>query len=52
MIEEFFKTERKAIDQELEKFFEKLDKQERELLFADFNNQIRQKKALTTYFSG
>ena len=41
MIEEFFKSERDAINQELEKFFNKLDKKEREILFSDFNNQIK-----------
>ena len=41
MIEEFFKSERKAINLELEKFFNKLNKKEKELLFADFNSQLR-----------
>ncbi|TFG25391.1 MAG: hypothetical protein EU532_11705 [Promethearchaeota archaeon] len=41
MIEEFFKSERDAINQELEKYFNKLNKKEREILFSDFNNQIR-----------
>jgi len=41
MIEEFFKYERKAIDQEIEHFFDKLNKKEKELLFADFNSQLR-----------
>jgi len=41
MIEEFFIFEREAINQELEKYFNKLDKKEKELLFADFHNQLR-----------
>ena len=41
MIEEFFKSERKAINLELEIYFDKLNKKEKELLFADFNSQLR-----------
>ncbi|MFX1442196.1 MAG: polyprenyl synthetase family protein [Promethearchaeota archaeon] len=41
MIEEFFNSEREAINLELEKFFDKLNKKEKELLFADFNNQMK-----------
>ena len=41
MIEEFFKSEREAINQEIEQFFKELNKKENELLFADFNSQLR-----------
>ena len=41
MIGEFFNSERKAINQEIEHFFDKLNKKEKELLFADFNSQLR-----------
>ncbi len=41
MIEEFFKSEREAINNEIVKFFDKLNKKEKELLFADFNSQLR-----------
>jgi geranylgeranyl diphosphate synthase type I len=41
MIEEFFKSEREAINQELEKYFTKLNKKEKDLLFADFNSQLK-----------
>ncbi|MFX0071913.1 MAG: polyprenyl synthetase family protein [Candidatus Hermodarchaeota archaeon] len=41
MIEGFFKTEKKAINEELEKFFNKLNKGEKEVLFADFNVQLK-----------
>jgi geranylgeranyl pyrophosphate synthase len=42
MIEEFFKSERDGINQELEKYFNKLNKKEKETLFSDFNNQFRE----------
>lgn len=42
MIEEFFKSERDSINQELEKYFNKLNKKEKEILFSDFNNQFRE----------
>jgi geranylgeranyl pyrophosphate synthase len=42
MIEEFLKNESKAVNEELEKFFDKLNKTEKEILFADFNSQLRE----------
>ena len=42
MLEEFFKSEREAINQELYLYFENLNKIEKELLFADFNNQLKE----------
>lgn len=41
MIEEFFKTERNAVNEALEKFFNKLKKNETEVLFADFITQLK-----------
>jgi len=41
MIEEFFKTEREAINSKLKNYFNDLNKNEREVLFADFYKQLR-----------
>ena len=42
MIEEYFKTEKKAIDEELEVYFDSLNRNEKEILFADFNTQLKE----------
>ena len=42
MIDEFFKIEGSAINDELEKFFDGLNKSEKEILFSDFNNHLRE----------
>ncbi|MFX1392665.1 MAG: polyprenyl synthetase family protein [Promethearchaeota archaeon] len=42
MIDEFLKKESKLVNIELEKFFKELNKTEKEILFADFNNQLRE----------
>ena len=42
MIEEFFKTEKNAIDKIIEDFFDGLIKEEKEIFFGDFVNQIRE----------
>jgi len=42
MIEKFFKTEKEAINRELKIYFDELDKKEKELLYADFNSQLRE----------
>ena len=41
MIEEFFKTEREAINLKLKTFFNDLNNTEKEVLFADFYKQLR-----------
>ena len=40
MIAEFFKKEVNAVNIELQKFFDALNKTEKEILFADFNNEL------------
>ena len=42
MIEEFFKKEKAAIDEELENYFEKLNKTEKDALLNDFVGQIKE----------
>ncbi len=42
MIEEFFKIEKKAIDEQLTKYFNKLVKKETDVLFTDFIEQLRE----------
>ncbi len=41
MIENFFKSEKEAIDQELENYFKKQKEDEKDILFADFYNQLK-----------
>ena len=41
MIEEFFKKEVVAINEELDNFFNELSKTEKEILSADFNNELK-----------
>ncbi|MFX1311532.1 MAG: polyprenyl synthetase family protein [Promethearchaeota archaeon] len=40
MIEDFFKTEKPVIDNELEKYFSSLNKQEKDILLKDFITQL------------
>ncbi len=42
MLEEFFSSEREAINNELELFFENINKKETEVLFTDFYNQLKE----------
>ncbi len=42
MIEEFFKKEKEAIDNELEEYFEKLNKTEKDNLLNDFIGQLKE----------
>ena len=42
MIEKFFEIESKAINKELETFFDNLSKNVKEALFNDFNNQLKE----------
>lgn len=42
MIEKFFEIESKAINKELETFFDNLSKNVKEVLFNDFNNQLKE----------
>ncbi|TFG21332.1 MAG: hypothetical protein EU529_13740 [Promethearchaeota archaeon] len=42
MIEKFFEIESKAINEELETFFDNLSKNVKEALFNDFNNQLKE----------
>jgi len=42
MIDEFFKIEGSAINDELEKYFDEINKSEKEILFSDFNNHLRE----------
>ncbi|MFX1256720.1 MAG: polyprenyl synthetase family protein [Promethearchaeota archaeon] len=42
MIEKFLKTEKERINEELERYFDNLNRKETEILFADFYNQLRE----------
>ena len=42
MLEEFFNNEREAINNELESFFNNINKKETEVLFTDFYNQLKE----------
>lgn len=42
MIDEFFKNEGTAVNLELEKYFDELNKAEKEILFGDFNNELKE----------
>lgn len=42
MIEEFFKQERKAVEKQLKIFFEDFERNEKDLLFNDFVEQLRE----------
>ena len=42
MIEDFFKAEKKAIDEELKKYFKSFNRDEKDLLFKDFIGQVEE----------
>lgn len=42
MIEEFFKTEKTVIDEELEDYFDKLNRDEKDILLKDFTSQLEE----------